>query len=528
MAKVLISDKMSPKAEALFRERGIDVDYKPGMSPEELKAVIKDYDGLAIRSATKVTAEILEAATNLKVVGRAGIGVDNVDIPAASQKGVIVMNTPFGNTVTTAEHAIALMLGAARHLGTATPSTKAGKWEKSRFMGKELFNKNVGVLGTGNIGALVVERLQGLKMNVLAYDPFISKERAASMGITLVDNLDNFWPQLDFLTIHTPLTPKTRHIVNQDAFSKMKDGVIVVNAARGGVIDEEALYDALKSGKVFSAAVDVYEQEPARENKLFELDNIVCTPHLGASTTEAQENVAVDVASQISNYLLKGSVQNALNIPSVSEADMPKLRPYLNLADKMGSTLGQLTEAGVRAVRITYEGQVADLNCTPITTTILQAILTPLLDDSVVNLVNAPLIAKERGIEVSEGTKSTAGTLTSKIRIVIETDLRERCITGALFKNEEPRLVTINDIPVEVRPKGNLLFITNQDTPGLIGRVGTLLGDADINIADFHLGRKEKRGTALAVVRVDQDVSDALVEDILKIPNVIEAKRIQF
>ncbi|MGN7613493.1 phosphoglycerate dehydrogenase [Magnetococcales bacterium HHB-1] len=527
MPRVLISDKMSPRAEEIFKEKGIDVDYKPGMTPEELMGVIGQYDGLAIRSATKVTSEILQAASNLKVVGRAGIGVDNVDIPTASQKGVIVMNTPFGNTITTAEHAVALAMAAARHLGMATESTKKGLWEKSRFMGKELNGKVAGVLGVGNIGALVVERLQGLKMKVAAFDPFISRKRAEELGVTLVEKLEDFWPMIDLLSVHTPLTPKTRHLVNKEAFDQMKDGVIIVHAARGGVVKEDDLYDALKSGKVFSAGVDVYESEPARENKLFELDNVVLTPHLGASTTEAQVNVAVQVASQIADYLLTGTIQNALNIPSVAESDMPKLRPFLNLGEKLGMTLGQLTEAGVKRIKVHYTGEVTGLNTQPITTTIVKSILAPMLD-TVVNLVNAPLIAKERGIDIEESSSTASGVFSSQIQVTLTTERRERCLSGALFMGEEPRLVSMNKIAVEAQPIGNVLVIVNQDVPGMIGRIGGVLGNAEINIAGFQLGRQAPDERAIALVNIDQEASREVMDQLRAIPNVIEVKQVRY
>ncbi|MBF0193104.1 MAG: phosphoglycerate dehydrogenase [Magnetococcales bacterium] len=528
MPKVLISDKMSPRAEEIFRERGLDVDFRPGLSVDELKAILPDYDGIAIRSATKLTPDLISVATNLKVIGRAGIGVDNVDIPTASKHGVIVMNAPFGNTATTAEQTVALMLSAARHIPEATASTRQGKWEKSRFMGKELFNKTLGIIGTGNIGGLVVERFQGLKMNVLAYDPFISKQKADDMGIELAETLDDFWPNIDFLTMHTPLTPKTKHIVNADAFSKMKDGVVIVNCARGGILDEAALYDALKSGKVYAAGLDVFEKEPAKENPLFEFDNVVFTPHLGASTSEAQVNVAVQIAEQISDYLLNGTVQNALNIPAVSETELPTLRPFLNLADKLGTTLGQLTEAGVKRVEVLYEGDVADLNRKPITNTILNSLLTPMLKDGV-NLVNAPLIADERGIEVVESTRTrTRKGFTSLITVTITTEKRERCISGAVVNDDLPRIVAMNEIPIEANPEGNLIFVANQDSPGLIGKIGMILGNSNINIANFHLGRTQMGGRAIAFVNVDQNVPDNVMTELASLEGVLEAKLVEY
>ncbi|MBF0422658.1 MAG: phosphoglycerate dehydrogenase [Magnetococcales bacterium] len=528
MAKVLISDKMSPEAEQVFRSRGVEVDYLPGLTPEELKAKLPNYDGIAIRSATKLTRELIQAATRLKVIGRAGIGVDNVDIPAASKQGVIVMNAPFGNSVTTAEHTMALMLAAARHVPAATISTRAGKWEKNGFMGRELAGKTLGIIGTGNIGSLVIERCKGMKMNILAYDPFISKSKAQDMEVELVDELDLFWPRVDVLTVHAPLTPKTRHIVNGDALAKMKKGVIIINCARGGIVDEPALYEALKSGKVFAAGLDVFEKEPAKESPLFELDNVILTPHLGASTTEAQIKVAVQIAEQISDFLLKGTVQNALNIPAVSEHELPTLRPYLNLADKLGTTLGQLTETGVKSIEVTYEGSVATLSHKPITNALLNALLTPMLETGV-NLVNAPLIAKERGIDVAEVVRSQSKRgFTSLITVTIHTERRQRCIAGTLSYDERPRIVSMNEVPVEATPEGNLLFIANQDAPGLIGRVGTLLGEAGINIANFHLGRTRQGGSAVAFINIDQDVPKGVMEQLLQVPNVIEVKLVRY
>ena len=529
MPKVLIADKMSPKAEEVFRSRGIEVDTQPGLSADALQAILPEYDGIAIRSATRLTERLIQAAPRLRVIGRAGIGVDNVDIPTASKQGVIVMNAPFGNSVTTAEHTVALALAAARHIATATSSTRAGQWEKSRFMGRELGGKTLGIIGTGNIGALVVERFQGLKMNVLAYDPFLTRQRAEEMGVEWVEHMDDFWPRIDLLTVHTPLTPQTHHIVDASAFDKMKKGVIVVNCARGGIFDEAALYQALKSGKVYAAALDVFEKEPARENPLFELDNVVFTPHLGASTQEAQEKVAVQIAEQISDFLLNGTVQNALNIPAVSEGELSQLRPFLNLADKLGTTMGQLIETGIRRVEVTYDGDVSQLNHKPITNTLLNSLLTPMLESSV-NLVNAPLIAEERGIEVVESSnKRCRAGFTSMVTVAITTERRERCISGALFNNgQKPRVVAMNQVPIEATPEGNLLFISNQDSPGLIGRVGSILGEAKINIANFHLGRAAPGGAAIAFVNVDQDVPDSVMKALREVNNVLEVKLVRY
>ena len=526
MPKVLISDKMSPTALEVFSRYGeIEVDFKPGMTPDELKAVIGNYDGLAIRSATKVNAEIIAAATNLKVIGRAGIGVDNVDIPEASKKGIVVMNTPFGNTVTTAEHAISMMLSLAREIPEATASTKAAKWEKSRFMGVEITGKTLGVIGTGNIGSIVVDRAQGLKMDVIAYDPFISQERAEQMGITLVD-LDELYSRADFISIHTPLTDTTRNMINAEAFKKMKGGVLIVNCARGGIINEADLAEAIKSNKVRGAALDVFEKEPVdADNPLLSLPQVICSPHLGASTDEAQENVAIQVAEQIAEYLTKSIVKNALNIPSVSSDELPKLQPYLGLAEKLGSTLGQLSESGMKKVVIEYSGEVSEFNLTPVTTTVLKSLLEPILQESV-NLVNAPLMAKERGVEVVEMKRSEAENFNSLIKVTLTTDKRDRSVAGTLFHYKEPRIVQIDGIDVEAIPTGNILFIYNEDKPGIIGKVGSLLGDENVNIASFQLGRDLDKKRAVSMVNVDEKVSDKTLAHLSGLADILEVKQV--
>ncbi len=526
MAKVLISDKMSPKAQEVFsRYPGIECDYKPGMKPDELKAVIGEYDGLAVRSATKVTAEIIEAAENLKVVGRAGIGVDNIDIQAASKKGIVVMNTPFGNTVTTAEHAISMMMSLARAIPQATASTKAGKWEKSRFMGVEITGKTLGIIGIGNIGSIAADRAQGLKMKVIAYDPYISHEKAEQMGIELVE-LDELYERADFISLHTPLTDSTRNLINAEAFNKMREGVMIINCARGGIINEAELAEAIRSGKVRGAALDVFEKEPVDpDNPLLALDEVICTPHLGASTDEAQENVAIQVAEQIAEYLTKGIVRNALNIPSVSSEELPKLQPYIELGEKLGSILGQLSESGMRRVNIEYSGEVADFNVKPLTTAVLKGILEPMLQESV-NLVNAPLIAKERGIEVLETKSNEPGNFSSLISVTLKTEKRERCVAGTLFHHREPRIVQIDGIDIEAVPSGNILFIYNIDKPGIIGKIGTILGDSRINIAGFQLGREKAKGKAVSMINIDERVPDETLSAIRDLGDVIEAKQV--
>ncbi|MEF8792721.1 phosphoglycerate dehydrogenase [Thiohalorhabdus sp.] len=524
MPKVLISDKMSPRAEAVFQEHGLEVDVKTGLSPDELAAIIGEYDGLAIRSATKATREIIEAGDNLKVIGRAGIGVDNVDIPTASQKGVIVMNTPLGNTVTTAEHALSLMVSAARNVPQASASMKEGRWEKSKWGGVELYQKTLGVIGTGNIGSLVIERAHGLKMRVIAYDPFISKERADDLGVEPVE-LDDLYQRADFMTIHTPLTNATKHMVDDAAFDRMKEGAILVNASRGGVVDENALDRALTEGKIRGAALDVFEEEPVGEDHpLLRHDNFIGTPHLGASTEEAQVNVAVQVAEQIADYLNKGIIQNAVNIPSVEEEEMPLLQPYLNLGERLGSILGQLAQGGLKKVDIEYAGEVSGLNQKPITTTILKGVLDPILPDSV-NLVNAPLLAEQRDIKVSETTRKQAEEFTSRIRVTLGTEKRSWTIDGTLVHGT-PRVVGLDGVELELVPDGRLIYMANRDEPGLIGRIGTDLGEAGVNIAGFMLGRESPKGQAVSFISVDQSVPQDVLKRIAQEENVLEVREV--
>ena len=515
--KVLISDKMDPNAARIFEERGCDVDVKPGMTPDELKAVIGQYDGLAIRSATKVTREIIDAATNLKVIGRAGIGVDNVDIPYASSKGIVVMNTPFGNSITTAEHAIALMFALARQLPEADASTQAGKWEKNRFMGVELTAKTLGLIGAGNIGSIVADRALGLRMKVIAYDPFLSPERALELGIEKVE-LDDLLARADFITLHTPLTDQTRNILSKENLAKTKKGVRIINCARGGLIDEAALKEALDSGHVAGAALDVFVTEPATESPLFGTPNFISTPHLGASTSEAQVNVALQVAEQLSDYLVNGGVTNALNVPSLSAEEAPKLRPYMALAEKLGSLVGQLTTGAVPRISIHAEGAAAELNIKPIVAAVLSGFLRVQSDS--VNMVNAPFLAKERGIEVREVKTEREGDYHTLLRVSVKTDAGERSVAGTLFSNSEPRLVELFGIKVEAELAGHMLYIVNEDAPGFIGRIGTLLGENAINIGTFNLGRREAGGEAILLLSVDSPVPGAVLEKARSLPGV--------
>lgn len=525
MPKVLISDKLSPLAIDIFKDRGVEVDFKPGLTPDELAEIIGEYDGLAIRSATKVTEKILDAATNLKVVGRAGIGVDNVDIPAATQRGVVVMNTPFGNSITTAEHAIAMMLATSRQIPQANESTHAGKWEKSRFMGVEVTAKCLGIIGCGNIGGIVANRAIGLKMRVVAFDPFLSEERAMELGVRKV-GLDELFEKADFISLHTPLTDKTRNIIDKDAIAKMKDGVRIINCARGGLVVEEDLKAALTSGKVAAAALDVFEEEPARENSLFGMENLIATPHLGASTQEAQENVALQVAEQLSDYLMTGAVTNALNMPSVSAEEAPRLRPFIRLAELLGLFAGQLTETGIESVEIEYEGVVSELNTRPLTAAALVGVLRPLLSD--VNMVSAPVLAKDRGIALSEVNRTQQGVYESYIRLTVVTERQTRSVAGTIFSDGKPRVIQIKGINLDAEFSDHMLYVENEDKPGFIGALGMLLGEEKVNIATFNLGRAAQGGAAISLLEVDGPLSEEVLERARALPNVVQAKSLSF
>ena len=511
--KVLVSDALSETAVQIFRDRGVEVDYMPdlGKDKDKLAEIIGNYDGLAIRSATKVTDKLLEKATRLKVIGRAGIGVDNVDIPAASKKGVIVMNTPFGNSVTTAEHAVALMFAVARQLPEASVSTHAGKWEKNRFMGVELFNKTLGVIGAGNIGGIVIDRARGLHMKVLAYDPFLSDERAKEIGATKVE-LDELLARADFITLHVPLTDKTRNILSAENLAKTKKGVRIINAARGGLIDEAALAELLKSGHVAGAALDVFATEPATESPLFGLPNVVVTPHLGASTTEAQENVALQVAEQMSDYLLTGAVQNALNMPSVTAEEAAVMGPWIKLAGHLGAFVGQMTDEPIKAINILYDGVAAGMNLNALNAAVIAGVMKSVNPDA--NMVSAPVVAKERGIQIATTTQDKSGVYDGYIKVTMVSD-RERAIAGTVFSDGKPRFIQIRGINVDAEIGEHMMYTRNRDVPGVIGTLGTTLGEMGVNMANFTLGRVAGGGDAIAITYLDaplrEDVREALL-----------------
>jgi len=509
--RVLVSDELSETAVQIFRDRGVEVDYMPklGKDKEKLAEIIGNYDGLAIRSATKVTEKLLAGADRLKVVGRAGIGVDNVDIPAASKKGVIVMNTPFGNSITTAEHAIAMMFAVARQLPEASVSTHAGRWEKSRFMGVELFNKTLGVIGAGNIGGIVCDRAVGLHMKVVAYDPFLSEERAKAMGVSKVD-LDELLARADFITLHVPLTDKTKGILSAENIARTKKGVRIINCARGGLVDEAALAEALKSGHVAGAAFDVFEVEPATESPLFGLPNVVVTPHLGAATTEAQENVALQVAEQMSDYLLTGAVQNALNMPNVTAEEAAVMGPWIKLAGHLGSFIGQMTDEPIKAINILYDGRVADMNIAALNQAVISGVLKPQNPD--VNLVSAPVVAKDKGIQISTTRQDKSGVFDAYVKVTMVTDRRERSIAGTCFSDGKPRFIQIKGINIDAEVGEHMLYTTNDDVPGIIGLLGMTMGKNGVNIANFTLGRSGVGQDAIAILYLDQAIDPKVVE----------------
>ena len=525
MPKVLIADELSPRAVEIFQARGIGADVATALKPAELRERIGGYDGLAVRSATKVTAELLAGADALKVIGRAGIGVDNIDVPAATERGIVVMNTPHGNAITAAEHTIAMMFALARQIPAADRSTQAGKWQKSRFMGVELSNKTLGIIGCGNIGAIVANRAQGLAMRVVAYDPFLSPERALELGVERV-SLDELLARADFITLHTPLTDATRNIIDAAALRKMKHGVRIINCARGGLIVEADLAAALDEGRIAGAAIDVFVDEPATQNPLFGRDSLVATPHLGAATSEAQENVALQIAEQMADFLLTGALSNAVNMPSLTAEEAARLRPYLVLAEQLGSFAGQLTETGIRAVAIEYEGAVAELNIKPLTATVLTGLLAPQLAS--INIVNAPVVCRQRDIRVSETRRSEAGDYQNLMRVTITTERRNRAVAGTVFAGNKPRLVDIEGIPLEAELGRHVLFVRNQDKPGFIGALGQALAAAEVNIATFHLGRTAPGEAAIALVQVDQKLTQSLLNTVRRLPNVIQVKAMRF
>jgi len=525
--RVLVSDRLSETAVQVMRDRGLAVDYEPelGADKDGLLAMIGGYDGLAIRSATKVTDKLLSRAERLKVVGRAGIGIDNVELAAATSRGIVVMNTPFGNAITTAEHTVALMMALARQIPEADHSMRAGKWLKNRFIGVELYSKTLGIIGCGNIGSIVAERAIGLRMKVIAFDPFLSPERAIELGVEKV-TFEELLRRADFISLHTPLTDKTRNIIDAAAIARMRRGVRIINCARGGLLVESALIEALRSGHVAGAALDVFETEPPTDNPLTAMEQVVMTPHLGASTSEAQENVAVQIANQLADFLISGAVSNALNMPSISVEEAPRLKPYVALAEQLGSFAGQLTESSLVGIAIEYAGEVGELNTRALTSALLAALLRPMLGD--VNMVSAPAVARERGIRVDEIRQTHRGVYDSYIRLTVRTESLERSIAGTVFSDGKPRVIQIKGINMEAELGPHMLYVTNADKPGFIGAFGTILGDRGVNIATFPLGRDQPGGNAIALVEVDGPVPPSVLAAVEALPQVKQARALRF
>jgi D-3-phosphoglycerate dehydrogenase len=520
--KVLVSDSISPRGVDILKKAGLEVDVKVGLKPDELKSIIGGYHGLIIRSATKVTAEIIEAAEKLKVIGRAGSGLDNVDKAAASKRGIVLMNTPGGNTITTAEHTLALLFAVVRKIPQAHMSMSAGKWEKKLFMGTELFNKTIGILGLGNIGTEVAKRAHGLGMYVLAYDPFLSDEKAKGLGVERVD-ISQLLKRSDFITVHTPLTNETRNIINKKNLKDLKDGVYIINCARGGIVNEEALLEGLNSGKIAGAALDVFEIEPPVNNPLVGHEKVVCTPHLGASTREAQEKVAIAIAEQVADFLISGTIRNAVNFPSIPADQVSVLQPFIVLAEKVGGFAAQISEGGVTEVTIEYRGEASHLNTSPLSIAALKGILTPMLQENV-NFVNAPYIAKERGIEVRELKSADAGDYRNMISVEVKSPEKSVVVSGTLFGKKDPRIIKINEFTVEIVPEGHMLLMHNNDRPGVIGNIGTLMGRNNINIARMHFGRKKAGGMAISVVNIDVPAPEGVIQEIRELPNILDVK----
>jgi D-3-phosphoglycerate dehydrogenase len=524
--RVLVADNLSPKGiEILKREKAIKCYVWANFSPGELRATIGEYDGIIIRSKTKLTADIIDASERLKVIGRAGIGVDNIDVQDATRRGILVMNTPRENTTAAAEHTIAMMLAISRKIPQANASTKSGKWERGKFIGVELYGKTLGIIGIGNIGSIVAERAQGLKMNVIAYDPYIPEDAPIQKGISLVA-LDDLLGRSDFISIHTPLTEETRNLIDGEALEKMKTGVMIINCARGGIVNEGDLLKALKSGKVRGAALDVFENEAEGNNPLFEVDNVICTPHIGAATSEAQENVAVAIADQIVDFLVNKRIRNAVNIPIVSPDVLPVLKPYLNLGEKLGSFLTQISDVAIEELSIEYKGTVAEYNVSPVTVSILRGLLTPYMG-GVVNFVNASVIAKDRGIRVRESKSTTAEDFASMVAIRAMGKGGRNYIAGALFGTKGFRIVQINDFLIEAVPQGNMLLIQNYDRLGVIGNIGTTLGNRNVNIATMQFSRDRSGGVAISLLHLDSAISKEVMEELSQVPDIISVKRIE-
>ncbi|MFQ5802693.1 MAG: phosphoglycerate dehydrogenase [Candidatus Methylomirabilales bacterium] len=521
--RVLVTDNLSARGiEVLRQYPDIQVDLTPKIDPEALLQLINQYDALIVRSGTKVTADVIQAGKQLKVIGRAGVGVDNVDVEAATAQGVVVMNTPTGNTITTAEHTMSLLLALAKNVSQAVDSLKRRRWEKGKFLNIELYNKTLGIIGLGRIGSEVAKRAKGFAMRVIAYDPFISAEVASRLGVELTDPEEVF-RQADFITLHVPRGPDTFHMINQETISQMRPGVRIVNCARGGIVDEEALYEAMVTGHVAGAAFDVFENEPSTTSPLLALENFISTPHLGAATAEAQENVAVAIAQQVADYLTRGIILNSVNTPSIEPELLGKIQPYLTLAEKLGRLDSQLAEGRFQEIRIDYTGEVASYDTSPLTAVVVKGVLDSITSGAI-NMVNALSFARQRGIRVVESKSSQEENYASLISVVIQTDRGQCVVAGTLFSRREPRVVRIDEFSLEAVPEGHLLVFSNLDVPGVIGKIGTLLGQNEVNIAGMNLGREKQGGQALSVVNVDSPIPTPVLDEIRRMPNIVYAK----
>jgi D-3-phosphoglycerate dehydrogenase len=524
--RVLVADDLSAEGVAILRKAGLEVDVRVGMKPDELEAAIAAYDAIAVRSATKVTARVLEKGSRLRVVGRAGVGVDNVDLEAATRRGVVVMNTPGGSSVTVAELALAMMLALSRHIAQATASTRSGKWEKKRFQGHELSGKTLGVVGIGNIGSVVVDRARAMKMHVVAFDPFISAEAAAQIGVELVA-LDDLWKRADVISLHVPLTDQTRNVVNAGSLARMKKGVLLVNCARGGLVDEPALAEAIASGHVGGAAFDVFEKEPVSpDNPLLKLDGFICTPHLGASTEEAQAAVAVAIAEQLAAYLTRGEVKNAVNVPSMSREALERFGPYVKLCEKLGALAAQIAPSGVREVRVAFAGEVAEAPQRPLTAAVLKGLLSQ-VEATPVNEVSAPGIARDRGISVHEERVAGHQDYASLVTVTVAGAGGEAVVAGTVFGHRDARIVRVNQFRLEAVPEGHIILCVNDDSPGVVGNIGTALGTAGVNIARISLSRDGAGSAAVSLINVDSEPSQEVLETLRALPHVRDVRRIR-
>ncbi len=524
--RVLVADELSQEGVEILRKAGLQVDVRVGMKPEELEATVGDYDAVAVRSASKITDRVLERAKRLKVVGRAGVGVDNVDLEAATRRGVVVMNTPGGSSVTVAELTLAMILALSRHIAQATASMKAGKWEKKRFQGHELSGKTLGVVGIGNIGSVVVDRARAMRMDVVAYDPFISPEGAARLGVDLLP-LDQLWGRADVISLHVPLTDKTRNLVNAETLRKMKKGALLVNCARGGLVDEKALAEALASGHLGGAALDVFEKEPTpADNPLLKLDNFICTPHLGASTEEAQAAVAAAIAEQLAAFLVSGEVRNAVNVTAMSREALERFGPYLGLAERLGSLAAQIAPGGVREVRVSFAGDVAEAPQRPISAAVLKGMLSH-FEDAPVNEVNAPAMARERGIAVAEERAAGSQDYVSLLSVAVRGEGGEAVVSGTVFGKKDARIVRVNQFRLEAVPEGHIILCVNDDSPGVVGNIGATLGAGGVNIARISLARADDRSAAVSLINVDSEPPAEVLDRLRRLPHVREARRIR-